>query len=740
MIRTKTRKGGVDPAAIQALVRGDHGDPFGVLGPHSDGAGGLVVRTFQPHAERVWLIDTESGRSAGEMSREHAEGLFVGTVPDRKAPFAYRLRLQVGGGNTVEIDDPYRFPPILGEMDSYLIAEGNHLRLYDKLGAHPMELEGVAGVAFLVWAPNASRVSMVGSFNSWDGRRHPMRKRVECGVWELFIPGLDRGEVYKYEIKGAGGELLPLKADPVAFAAEHPPRTASVVHGLGEPAWSDQEWMTSRAAAAARNAPISIYECHLGSWMRVPEHGNRYLTYDELADRLVPYVAEMGFTHLELLPVSEYPFDGSWGYQPIGLFAPTSRHGDPAAFARFVDRCHANGIGLVLDWVPGHFPTDPHGLGYFDGTHLYEHADPRLGYHLDWNTLIYNYGRREVANFLLANALFWLRHYHIDGLRVDAVASMLYLDYSRQPGQWLPNQYGGNENLDAIAFLRRLNELAYGEAAGAMTVAEESTAWPSVSLPTYLGGLGFGYKWNMGWMHDTLSYISQDPVYRKYHHHQLTFGLIYAFSENFVLPLSHDEVVHGKGSLLGKMPGDRWQKFANLRAYFGFMFGHPGKKLLFMGGELAQEREWNHDASLDWHLLDDPMHRGVQTLVRDLNRLYRELPALHERDAEPEGFEWLELHDSEQSVLVFMRRAAEAPDVVVACNFTPVPRYGYRVGVPLPGYYRERINTDAALYGGGNIGNSGGVMAEDVGSHGRPHSLSLTLPPLGTVILERQPL
>jgi 1,4-alpha-glucan branching enzyme len=738
MIKTKTREGSVDPAAIEALVRGDHDDPFGVLGPHPDGAGGLVVRTLQPHAGRVWLIDAESGRSAGEMSRVHADGLFVAQVPEHAAPFPYRLRLEVGGGATVETDDPYRFPPILGEMDAYLIAEGNHLRLYDKLGAHPMELEGVAGIAFLVWAPNASRVSVVGSFNSWDGRRHAMRKRVECGVWELFVPGIDRGEVYKFEIKGPRGELLPLKADPVAFAAEQPPRTASVVHGLGDPAWSDHEWLAARGAATARNAPISIYECHLGSWMRVPEHGNRYLTYDELAERLVPYVAEMGFTHLELLPISEYPFDGSWGYQPIGLFAPTSRHGDPAAFARFVDRCHGTGIGLLLDWVPGHFPTDPHGLGYFDGTHLYEHADPRLGFHLDWNTLIYNYGRREVANFLLANALFWLKHYHVDGLRVDAVASMLYLDYSRQPGQWIPNQYGGNENLDAIAFLHRLNELAYGEATGTMTVAEESTAWPSVSLPTYLGGLGFGYKWNMGWMHDTLSYIGEDPVYRKYHHHQLTFGLIYAFTENFVLPLSHDEVVHGKGSLLGKMPGDRWQKFANLRAYFGFMFGHPGKKLLFMGSELAQEREWNHDASLDWYLLDDPMHRGVQMLVRDLNRLYRELPALHQRDAEAEGFEWLELHDNEQSVLVFMRRAPGAPDVVVACNFTPVPRYGYRVGVPLPGYYRERLNSDAGLYGGANIGNGGGVMADGLGSHGRPHSLSLTLPPLGTVVLEHQ--
>jgi 1,4-alpha-glucan branching enzyme len=739
MARTETKeRAAAEQAVIEALARGDHGDPFGVLGVHEGEGGGAVVRTFQPHAERVWLIDPASGRSIGELSREHAAGMFVGTLPDTKGPFAYRLRLEVGGA-TLEVDDPYRFPPLLGELDAYLIAEGNHLRLYEKLGAHPMELEGVAGVGFLVWAPNARRVSVVGNFNGWDGRRHPMRKRVECGVWELFVPGLGRGDVYKYEIKGAGSELLPLKADPLAFAAEPPPRTASVVHGLSDPAWLDDGWMGARGATGARSAPISIYECHLGSWMRVPEDGNRYLTYDELADRLVPYVAEMGFTHLELLPVSEFPFDGSWGYQPIGLFAPTSRHGGPEAFARFVDRCHQSGIGLLLDWVPGHFPTDPHGLGYFDGTHLYEHADPRLGYHLDWNTLIYNYGRREVANFLLANAVFWLKHYHVDGLRVDAVASMLYLDYSRQPGQWIPNIYGGRENLEAVAFLRRLNELAYAEAEGAVTVAEESTAWPSVSLPTYLGGLGFGYKWNMGWMHDTLSYISEDPVYRKYHHHQLTFGLVYAFSENFVLPLSHDEVVHGKGSLLGKMPGDRWQKFANLRAYFGFMFGHPGKKLLFMGGELAQEREWNHDVSLDWHLLDDAMHRGVQALVRDLNRVYRELPALHQRDCEAEGFEWLELHDSEQSVLVFMRRAADAaPDVIVACNFTPVPRYGYRVGVPAPGYYRERVNTDAALYGGGNIGNGGGVTAEDIGSHGRAWSLSLTLPPLATVIFEHQ--
>ncbi len=647
MAPTKTASK-AETLAIDALARGDHGDPFALLGPHRD-ADRLVVRTFQPQASRVWVLD-QTGSTLAELSREHPNGLFAGDIGKRKTPLDYRLRLEIGS-DTVEIDDPYRFGEILGELDVHLIGEGNHLQIYEKLGAHPMTMAGVAGIGFLVWAPNATRVSVVGDFNGWDGRRHPMRKRIECGTWELFLPGLGAGEVYKFEIKGPQGELLPLKADPFAFAAEHPPRTASVVYGLGNIAWTDQGWMGARTAANARNAPISIYECHLGSWMRVPEDGNRYLSYRELAERLVPYVRDMGFTHLELLPVSEFPFDGSWGYQPIGLFAPTSRHGDPTDFAAFVDACHRAGIALLLDWVPGHFPTDPHGLGSFDGTHLYEHADPRQGFQMDWNTLIYNYGRKEVTNFLLANALFWLKHYHVDGLRVDAVASMLYLDYSRKAGEWIPNMFGGNENLDAIAMLKRMNELAFGDAEGATTVAEESTAWPSVSRPVYLGGLGFGYKWNMGWMHDTLEYFSQDPIYRRYHHHHLTFGLIYAFSENFVLPLSHDEVVHGKGSLLGKMPGDRWQKFANLRAYFGFMFGHPGKKLLFMGGEIAQEREWNHDSSLDWHLLDDPMHRGVQAVVRDLNHLYRELPALHELDCEADGFEWLELHDSEQSVL-----------------------------------------------------------------------------------------
>jgi 1,4-alpha-glucan branching enzyme len=737
MARTKPARRDELAAGIDALAHGNHGDPFAVLGPHAEGDG-LTVRTFQPHAERVWLLDPESGQALAELSREHAAGLFAVDLPGRGLPFAYRMRLEAGGGRR-EIDDPYRFPPILSDFDVHLIGEGNHRQIYEKLGAHPMTLDGVEGVGFLVWAPNASRVSVVGNFNGWDGRVHPMRKRMECGVWELFMPGLGRGEPYKYEVKGPQGQLLPLKADPYAFAAEHPPRTASVVHGLPGIAWGDAEWMARRARANALDAPISIYECHLGSWMRVPEDGHRYLTYAELGDRLVPYVKHMGFSHIELLPITEYPFDGSWGYQPISLYAPTSRHGGPDDFVRFMERCHDAGIGVLLDWVPGHFPTDPHGLGYFDGTHLYEHADPRQGFHLDWNTLIYNYGRTEVVNFLLANALFWLKHYHMDGLRVDAVASMLYLDYSRKAGEWVPNAFGGNENLEAIAFLKRLNELAFGEVEGATTIAEESTSWPSVSRPVYLGGLGFGYKWNMGWMHDTLDYISRDSVFRKYHHHQLTFGLVYAFSENFILPISHDEVVHGKGSLLGKMPGDRWQKFANLRAYYGFMFGHPGKKLLFMGCEFGQEREWNHDASLDWHLLDDPAHHGLQALLRDLNHAYRELPALHERDCEPAGFEWIELHDSEQSVLAFLRRGRDPNRIaVVISNFTPMPREGYRIGVPLPGYYRERVNTDAGIYGGANIGNGGGVWADDTPSHGRPHSLVLTVPPLGTLILESQ--
>jgi 1,4-alpha-glucan branching enzyme len=722
------------PAAdVQAIVEGDHPDPFAFLGPHEANQH-LVVRAFLPDARSVAVLDAASSQRLASLERVHEAGLFAGDI-DRRDRFAYRLAVD-WGGRMVELDDPYRFPPWLGQLDLHLLAEGTHLGAYEKLGAHVTELEGAGGVAFAVWAPNARRVSVVGDFNNWDGRRHAMRKHPGAGLWEIFIPGLAAGERYKYEIKAENGAVLPLKADPYALAAERPPNTASVVHDFGMPHWGDGAWMAERARRIERTAPISIYEAHLGSWRRRPEEGNRYLTYRELAEQLVPYVKDLGFSHIELLPVSEYPFDGSWGYQPTGMFAPTSRFGSPEDFRGFVDTAHRSGLGVIIDWVPGHFPTDPHGLGGFDGTHLYEHADPRQGLHKDWDTLIYNYGRREVVNFLLGSAMFWLDRYHADGLRVDAVASMLYLDYSRKPDEWVPNRFGGRENLEAIEFLRRMNELAYGRHPGVATIAEESTAWPMVSRPVHLGGLGFGYKWNMGWMHDTLDYMSRDPVHRSHHHHQLTFGLLYAFSENFILPLSHDEVVHGKQSLLGKMPGDRWQRFANLRAYYTFMFGHPGKKLLFMGAELAQEREWNHDTGLDWHLLAEPDHAGVQRLVRDLNALYRAAPALHARDCEPEGFEWIDANDSANSVLSFLRRGGpDDPVAVVVCNFTPVPRSGYRLGVPAGGRYREALNSDSAIYGGSNVGNGGGVAAEPVPWHGRPFSVSLTLPPLGSLVL-----
>ncbi|WP_119459239.1 1,4-alpha-glucan branching protein GlgB [Rhodospirillaceae bacterium SYSU D60014] len=729
--------GSQEDVAARTVLAGDHADPFSYFGMHRDGPDGrLVVRTLQPHAARAAVVDIASGETVADLQRIHEAGLFVGDIEARSQPFAYRLHLENAGGQW-DVEDPYRFPPVLGELDVYLLSEGNHLNLYERLGAHRRRMEGVDGVAFAVWAPNARRVSVVGPFNDWDGRRHPMRLRYECGVWELFIPGLGEGTLYKYEIKARSGDLLPLKADPCAFYSEHPPATASLVFDLNRYAWQDHDWLASgrRARANALDAPISIYEVHLGSWRRKPE-GNQYLSYRDLGDELVSYVKEMGFTHIELLPVSEYPFDGSWGYQPLGMFAPTSRFGTPDDFRGFIDRCHQAGIGVLFDWVPGHFPTDAHGLGYFDGTHLYEHADPRQGRHMDWDTLIYNFGRREVTNFLYANALYWLHCHHIDGLRVDAVASMLYLDYSRNPGEWIPNQYGGNENLDAIAFLKRTNELVYERAEGATTAAEESTAWPMVSRPTYLGGLGFGYKWNMGWMHDTLEYMSRESIHRRYHQDKLTFGLLYGFTENFILPLSHDEVVHGKGSLLGKMSGDRWQKFANLRAYFAFMFTHPGKKLLFMGGEFGQEREWNHDAGLDWHLLDDPMHRGVQTLIKDLNHLYRSMPALHQLDCESAGFAWIDCQDVESSVVSYLRRGRDPDDVVViVCNFTPVVRQNYRIGVPFGGYYRERVNTDADAYGGSGVGNGGGLQADPVACHGHPCSLSLTLPPLSTLVL-----
>ena len=720
---------------FDAIVHARHGDPFSVLGMHS-ADGGLVVRTFQPQADAVDILDRKTGRRAATLSKVHPDGLFEARLARRKKPFSYRFRL-TGSNGPADIEDPYRFPPVLGELDVHLLAEGSHLQTYERLGAHPCVLDGVSGTAFALWAPNARRVSVVGDFNDWDGRRHPMRLRHACGIWELFLPALEPGARYKFEIVGPDGALMPLKADPYAFHAEQPPRTASVVHGLPDRDWRDAAWMDGRGEAQSRTAPISIYEVHLGSWRRVPSEGLRYLTYEELADQLVPYVKEMGFTHIELLPVSEFPFDGSWGYQPVGLFAPTSRFGAPEDFQGFMDRCHAEGIGVLLDWVPGHFPTDPHGLGLFDGTHLFEHADPRQGFHMDWNTLIYNYGRAEVANFLVNNALYWMDRFHLDGIRVDAVASMLYLDYSRKPGQWVPNRYGGRENLEAIDFLKRMNEAVYGGFPGAMTVAEESTAWPGVSRPTDAGGLGFGFKWNMGWMNDTLRYISKEPVHRRFHHHDLTFGLLYGFSENFVLPISHDEVVHGKGSMIGKMPGDEWQKFANLRAYYAFMWTHPGKKLLFMGCEFAQRREWDHNSGLDWNLLQDEKHAGVQKLIRDLNGAYRDCPALHRLDCDAAGFEWIDSQDSENSILSYLRKDDRGgPPVVVVCNFTPIPRRGYRIGVPEGGEWVELINTDAADYGGSGVGNLGTITAGSEGCHGRPYALDLSLPPLGVLVLQ----
>jgi 1,4-alpha-glucan branching enzyme len=723
---------------IKALVEGEHNDVFGVLGPHALGSG-VVVRALLPGVAAARVVPLDPGRRARAMDRLHPSGLFEAVCDEASEPFAYRLEVQDAAGATRIIEDPYRFPSTLSEFDRHLLAEGTHYNASDKLGGHRAVLDGVAGTVFAVWAPNASRVSVVGDFNGWDGRWHPMRLHPANGIWEIFIPGVADGTRYKFEIRARSGEPLALKSDPYAFALEpETPRTAAVVTSLPPSPGGDAGWRAARARQRPHQSPMAIYEVHLGSWRRVPEEGDRFLTYPELAEQLGAYVQAMGFTHVELLPVMEHPFYGSWGYQVLGYFAPTRRYGTPQEFMDFVDRLHQQGIGVILDWVPAHFPRDPHGLGYFDGTHLYEHADARLGEHADWGTLIFNYGRNEVTNFLLDNALFWLDRYGVDGLRVDAVASMLYLDYSRRPGEWIPNRFGGRENLAALAFLRRLNELLYRDRPGIVVAAEESTSWPMVSRPTHLGGLGFGFKWNMGWMHDVLGYMGLDPVHRSFHHDRLTFGLVYAWSENFILPLSHDEVVHGKGSLLGKMPGDEWQRFANLRALYGFMYGHPGKKLLFMGGELAQSAEWNHDRSLDWHLLDaGPFHRGVQHLVRDLNHLYRAEPALHEQDHEAAGFQWIDASDRAQSVVSFLRRARDPDDViVVVCNFTPVPRHGYRIGVPRSGFYRERLNTDAAVYGGGNLGNGGGVPSQAVAWQGQPHSVVLTLPPLAVLILQ----
>ncbi|MBI3447161.1 MAG: 1,4-alpha-glucan branching protein GlgB [Magnetospirillum sp.] len=715
-----------------AITTGRHGDPFAVLGPHAV-KGGIVVRTFQPHAQSVSLVE---GGAETPMERVHPDGLFALRL---KTLAAYRLRIRRPDGGVEEVEDPYRFAALLGDLDVHLLAEGTHLRTFEKLGAQVRCVDGVDGVHFAVWAPNAERVSVVGDFNGWDGRRHAMRLRHHAGVWEIFIPGQGHGTHYKYEIKARGGVVLPLKADPYGHFAEQPPKTASVVWELEKRDWRDGQWMAAQGSRNDRHAPVSIYEVHLGSWKRVPEDGNRPLSYLEMASQLADYVADLGFTHVEFLPVHEHPFGGSWGYQPVGLFAPTSRYGSPEEFRALVEALHLRGIGVIIDWVAGHFPNDPHGLHYFDGTHLYEHEDPRLGIHKDWNTQIYNYGRNEVLNYLYANALYWLEQYHVDGLRVDAVASMLYLDYSREPGEWVPNRHGGNENLEAIDFLRRMNQVVYAEHPGAMTIAEESTAWPMVSRPVHLGGLGFGFKWNMGWMHDTLSYFSKDPIHRRYHHDSLTFAQLYAYHENFVLPLSHDEVVHGKGSIFGRMPGDPWQRFANLRAYYGFMWTQPGKKLLFMGCEFAQEREWNEDASLDWHLLGDARHEGVRRLIRDLNRLYRTEPALHQLDNEPAGFAWIDCCDRDNSVLSWLRKGFEPSDfLVVVGSYTPVVRESYRVGVPEPGYYRELLNTDSEWYGGANIHNNGGVEAEPVPWHGHDWSICLRLPPLATCVFKRE--
>ncbi len=717
--------GPLDSATAQAIVEGRHGDPFSVLGQHRRGKD-WVVTAFVPGADKLWVV------GAGSKPVEAAvvagfDGLFQAVLAKRSD---YRLRAQ-GHGAEWEFDDAYRFGPVLGELDEYLLGEGTHKRIWQVLGAHLITHEGVEGVHFAVWAPNAQRVSVVGDFNIWDGRRHPMRRRGATGVWETFTPGLKDGVSYKFEIRAADGAVMPLKADPVGFGSEHPPANASVVRDIRPRDWNDGGWMTTRGKAQNIEAPISVYEVHLGSWKRAP--GNRMLSYLELAEQLVSYVADMGFTHIELMPVSEYPFDGSWGYQPVGLYAPTIRHGTPAEFRVFVEAAHAKGLGVLLDWVPGHFPTDAHGLGRFDGTALYEHQDPREGFHQDWNTLIFNYGRSEVSNYLVSNALYWLEEYHLDGLRVDAVASMLYRDYSRKAGEWLPNKDGGRENYEAIAVLQRANIVAYGEVSGIMTVAEESTAFAGVSRPVDQGGLGFGFKWNMGWMNDTLSYMQKDPIYRKHHHNQMTFGLVYAWSENYILPISHDEVVHGKGSMIAKMPGNGWEKFANLRAYYGFMWGHPGKKLLFMGCEFAQGAEWNHKQSLDWHQLASAEHRGVQSLVRDLNRVYRETPALHVLDSRPEGFEWLEGGDAEGSTFVWARKGAVGDKiVVVAVNMTPVERR-MRLGLPVAGHWDEVLNSDSLVYGGGNRGNLGGVDSEATPWHGQAQSALVTLPPLSAL-------
>lgn len=719
----------VTPEVLELVIRGDYKDPFTVLGMHRE-KGKLVVRALLPQAVSVSVIDSSTGKEIAPMQRWGNTALFVAEMAGKKELFSYRLKID-WGDHVQELEDPYRFPPVLGDIDVWLLSEGTHHRPYEKLGAHPVEVDGVSGVSFAVWAPNAGRVSVVGDFNGWDGRRHVMRFRHECGVWEMFVPHVMPGDFYKYEILTSDGKIQ-LKADPYAFRSQLRPDTASVVHWLPPLIASDRK----RKDANALDAPVSIYEVHLGSW-RLPQDGRRWLSYRELAEQLIPYVRSLAFTHIELMPVNEHPLDDSWGYQPTGLYAPTARFGTPEDFRYFVQTAHDNGIGVILDWVPAHFPADAHGLVNFDGTALYEYGDPKEGIHQDWGSVIYNYSRTEVSNYLVGNALYWIERYGVDGLRVDAVASMLYRDYSRAPGQWVPNKYGGRENLEAIAFLRKMNEIVGVERPEAVTMAEESTSFPSVSRPVWDGGLGFHYKWNLGWMHDTLAYMHEDPIHRKYHHDKMRFGLMYAYFENFILPLSHDEVVHCKGSLIGKMPGDEWQRFANLRAYYGFMWGFPGKKLLFMGGEFGQYSEWNSNGSLDWNLLQYPLHAGIQRVIRDLNTVYRDFPPLYKQDFDPDGFKWIIHDDLDSSVFSFLRRDENGRFVIVMSNFTPVPRYGYRFGVPEAGWYREIINTDAVIYGGSGIHNNE-LLAQPVPCNGFGWSVEVTVPPLATCMLVKK--
>jgi len=737
------RCGLLDSGTAAAIAGAYYSTPFDVLGMHHvtiDGEPGLVIHTFQPQAVEVAAVREDGRRHP--MERIHPDGLFETVFPGETVFFRYRFSITLPGEEPrgYETEDPYRYPPVLSDFDLHLFSEGNHFRLHEKLGAHVIRHDGADGVSFAVWAPNAERVSVIGEFNQWDGRRNPMRPRGTSGLWEIFIPGLKQGDRYKYEIKTRYMGYTAVKTDPFGLCAEMRPNTASVVWDLNRYQWKDEEWMARRRERQSLNSPIAIYEVHPGSWRRIADPiGLRWLSYREMADELVPYVNEMGFTHIELMPITEYPYDGSWGYQATGYFAPTSRYGSPDDFRYFVDQAHAAGIGVILDWVPAHFPKDGHGLSFFDGTYLYEHADQRQGEHQDWGTLIYNYGRNEVRAFLLASALFWLERYHIDGLRVDAVASMLYLDYSRKEGEWLPNQFGGRENLEAVAFLKRFNELVHQEHPDTLTFAEESTAWPMVSRPVYLGGLGFDLKWNMGWMHDMLEYAQKDSIHRHYHHNNLTFSLLYAFTENFVLPFSHDEVVHGKGAMLSKMPGDYWQKFANLRALYGYMYAHPGKKLLFMGCEIGQWNEWNYQDQVEWSLLDFASHRKLRDYVKNLNHVYAAEPALHEVDFNWEGFEWIDVHDVDNSIVTFLRRARNRNDfVVVLANFTPVPREGYRLGVPAPGYYSELLNSDSIYFGGSNMGNAGGLPSEPTPWQGQPHSIMVTVPPLAVVFFKRK--